>query len=141
MSQEKLRILLVEDSAIAARLITLLIREGMPDDNYYLHSGSNLTDAIEAYKCENLQIVLLESGLLESRGLKPVKHSLPDIPTFPLLYLPAMRTSRLLLKLFVKEHRTISSKVKCTAASSQDLSFMHSREEDCNMKKCLTRKS
>ncbi|GAB1350405.1 hypothetical protein MASR1M107_26200 [Ignavibacteriales bacterium] len=86
MSQGKMRILLVEDSAIAARLISLLIKEGMPDENYDLHSATNLTDAIRITKSENIQIVLLDLGLPESQGLQTFKTFLLFIPTFLLLY-------------------------------------------------------
>lgn len=98
MSQEKLRILLVEDSAIAARLITLLIREGMPDDNYNLHSASNLTDAIELTKSENIQIVLLDLGLPESQGLETFKTFFARYPYIPVIVLTGNEDKSLALK-------------------------------------------
>ncbi len=98
MSQDKMRILLVEDSAIAARLISLLIKEGMPDENYDLHSATNLTDAIRITKSENIQIVLLDLGLPESQGLQTFKTFFAIYPYIPVIVLTGNEDKSLALK-------------------------------------------
>ena len=98
MSQDKMRILLVEDSAIAARLISLLIKEGMPDENYDLHSATNLTDAIRITKSENIQIVLLDLGLPESQGLQTFKTFFAIYPYIPVIVLTGSEDKSLALK-------------------------------------------
>lgn len=99
MSQDKMRILLVEDSAIAARLISLLIKEGMPDENYDLHSATNLTDAIRITKSENIQIVLLGSWVARKSGTANIQDFFCHLPLHSCYctYL-AMKISHLALK-------------------------------------------
>ncbi len=98
MSEEKLRILLVEDSAIAARLITLLLKEGMPEESYELFQTTSLTNAIKITKRENIQIVLLDLGLPESQGLDTFKHFYGIFPHIPVIVLTGNEDKSLALK-------------------------------------------
>lgn len=98
MTEEKLKILLVEDSAIAARLITLLLKEGMPEESYELFQSTTLTEAIEITKRENIQIVLLDLGLPESQGLDTFKHFFGIYPHIPVIVLTGNEDKSLALK-------------------------------------------
>ncbi len=98
MTEEKLKILLVEDSAIAARLITLLLKEGMPEESYELFQSTTLTDAIEVTARENIQIVLLDLGLPESQGLDTFKRFFGIYQHIPVIVLTGNEDKSLALK-------------------------------------------
>lgn len=98
MDDQKLRILLVEDSVIAARLITLLLKEGMPEDSYTLFQVNSLQGAIEMTKTEDIQIVLLDLGLPESQGLDTFKLFFSVYPHIPVIVLTGNEDKSLALK-------------------------------------------
>lgn len=98
MTDHKIRILLVEDSPIASRLITLLLKEGMPDGEYELFLDSNLTDAINTTSEKNIQLVLLDLGLPESQGLDTFKTFFAKFPYIPVIVLTGNEDKSLALK-------------------------------------------
>ncbi len=98
MTDHKIKILLVEDSLIASRLITLLLKEGMPDGEYELFLNSNLTDAIKTTSDKNIQLVLLDLGLPESQGLDTFKTFFAKYPYIPVIVLTGNEDKSLALK-------------------------------------------
>lgn len=98
MDDHKLSILLVEDSTIAARLITLLLKEGMPEDSYTLLHTDSLNKAIEITKGGDIQIVLLDLGLPESQGLDTFKLFFTVFPHIPVIVLTGNEDKSLALK-------------------------------------------
>ncbi len=98
MTDHKIKILLVEDSPIASRLITLLLKEGMPDGEYELFLNSNLTDAIKTTSDKNIQLVLLDLGLPESQGLDTFKTFFAKYPYIPVIVLTGNEDKSLALK-------------------------------------------
>lgn len=98
MPDHKIKILLVEDSPIAARLISLLIKEGMPEGEYELFLDSNLTDAIKTTTEKDIQLVLLDLGLPESQGLETFKTFFTLFPYIPVIVLTGNEDKSLALK-------------------------------------------
>ncbi len=98
MTEHIIRILLVEDSPIAARLISLLLKEGMPEGEYQLFQNSNLTDAIRTTAEKDIHLVLLHLGLPESQGLDTFKTFFTQFPYIPVIVLTGNEDKSLALK-------------------------------------------
>lgn len=98
MTEHIIRILLVEDSPIAARLISLLLKEGMPEGEYQLFQNSNLTDAIRTTAEKDIHLVLLDLGLPESQGLDTFKTFFTQFPYIPVIVLTGNEDKSLALK-------------------------------------------
>ncbi|MBK6682708.1 MAG: response regulator [Ignavibacteriales bacterium] len=98
MTEHIIRILLVEDSPIAARLISLLLKEGMPEGEYQLFQNSNLTDAIRTTAEKDIHLVLLDIGLPESQGLDTFKTFFTQFPYIPVIVLTGNEEKSLALK-------------------------------------------
>lgn len=98
MTENIIKILLVEDSPIASKLISLLLKEGMPDGEYELILESNLTGAIKKAAEKDIQIVLLDLGLPESQGLDTFKTFFSQFPYIPVIVLTGNEDKSLALK-------------------------------------------
>jgi CheY-like chemotaxis protein len=98
MIVQKLKVLLVEDSPMAARLISLLLKEGMPDGEYELLTSSNLTDAINITRQRDIHLVLLDLGLPESHGLETFKTFNSQFPYIPVIVITGNEDKSLAVK-------------------------------------------
>ncbi len=90
-----LRILLVEDSPIAARLITALLKDDKDDDEYQLHHVQTLGEAMEHAETAVLDVVLLDLGLPDSNGLDTLGSMRSRFKKLPIIILTSNEEKQL----------------------------------------------
>ncbi|MBE2280898.1 MAG: response regulator [Ignavibacteriaceae bacterium] len=98
MENQKIQVLLVEDSQMAAKLISLQLKEGMPADSYELIFTDSLMKAFEELKKVKIDITLLDLGLPESQGLDTFKTFFAEYPYLPVIVLTGNEDKTLALK-------------------------------------------
>lgn len=98
MENQKIKVLLVEDSQMAAKLISLQLKEGMPADSYELILTDSLMKAFEVLKKVKIDITLLDLGLPESQGLDTFKIFFAEYPYLPVIVLTGNEDKTLALK-------------------------------------------
>ncbi len=82
MQRETMRIILIEDNPGDARLMQEMLEDAGGED-IDLINVPNLTEAFERIRAENFDLILLDLGLPESRGLetfRKVYEQHPDVP-------------------------------------------------------------
>jgi diguanylate cyclase (GGDEF)-like protein len=89
MKEETLRVLVVEDNAADARLLLEMFRNEKPGSFEMTHL-SRMSDAIVHLEKNKVDIVLLDLGLPDARGLESVRRAHAAAPDVPLIVLTGL---------------------------------------------------
>lgn len=85
MDNRKLTILLVEDSAITARLITEAINEGLGIDFGTIHRTENLKSTLSILEFKVFDVILLDLGLPDSFGIETFRSVYQNSGKMPIV--------------------------------------------------------
>ena len=86
LSPERVRVLLIEDSPGDARLISALLEHAAPLGlAVSLQHADSLTAGVEQLRAGGIDLILLDLGLPESRGLETVQRLRAHAPHLPTL--------------------------------------------------------
>jgi two-component sensor histidine kinase len=94
MKQPPLQILLVEDSAGDARLISEMFRREQPGSVVVTHV-SCLADAVKQLLIGAIDIVLLDMGLPDAHGLETIRRAQAAAPDVPIIVLTGLDDEKL----------------------------------------------
>ena len=97
MSNQSLKILLVEDNAAEVDLIQELLTEASPTP-FELRSVNRLADGIECLRLNGFNIVLLDLSLPDSRGLETVIQFKAEAASIPMIVLTALNDELIALE-------------------------------------------
>ena len=97
MSNQSLKILLVEDNAAEVALIQELLAEASPTP-FELRSVNRLADGIECLRLNGFNIVLLDLSLPDSRGLETVIQFKAEAASIPMIVLTALNDELIALE-------------------------------------------
>ena len=97
MSNQSLKILLVEDNAAEVALIQELLAEASPTP-FELRSVNRLADGIECLRLNGFNIVLLDLSLPDSRGLETVIQFKAEASSIPMIVLTALNDELIALE-------------------------------------------
>lgn len=94
---QPLRMLLIEDSAVEARLIRELLTEA-PQSHVELDHAATLAEGIEALEAGNIDLVLLDLSLPDSHGLETLRGVREAVSHIPVIVLTGSDEEELALR-------------------------------------------
>ena len=97
MSNQSLKILLVEDNAAEVELIQELLTEASPTP-FELRSVNRLGEGLECLRLDEFSIVLLDLSLPDSRGLETVIQFKAEASSIPMIVLTALNDELIALE-------------------------------------------
>ena len=97
MSNQSLKILLVEDNAAEVELIQELLTEASPTP-FELRSVNRLGEGLECLRLDKFSIVLLDLSLPDSRGLETVIQFKAEASSIPMIVLTALNDELIALE-------------------------------------------
>ena len=97
MSNQSLKILLVEDNAAEVELIQELLTEASPTP-FELRSVNRLGEGLECLRLDEFSIVLLDLSLPDSRGLETVIQFKAEASSIPMIVLTAFNDELIALE-------------------------------------------
>ncbi len=89
MNLEDIRILLVEDNPIDARMLQEMVREASAG-RFHLERAARLNDALDLLSGQQFDVVLLDLSLPDARGLETVTSVHSHAPKIPIVVLTSL---------------------------------------------------
>ena len=133
MNRELIKVLIVEDSKVDARLIREMLR-GSTDISYEIVHSENLSDSLELLESNEFDVLLLDLGLSESQGLATLLRVQKEYPETPKIVLTGTTARRLPWNRFNLEHRIIWKKANLTGKFCNVLSAIQLNGRGCNVR-------
>lgn len=89
MEEEQIKILLIEDNPGHVRLIQEMLRKASTDQ-FKLESANQLSLGLERLKMDSFDVVLLDLGLPDSRGLDTLRKVHAQVPNIPVIVMTGL---------------------------------------------------
>lgn len=90
MREESIKLLLVEDDAGDRKIVTLALAQFSDVVDFNIETAETLSEAIENLKNKDYNVVLLDLGLPDSRGLDTVQKTHEANPNIPIVVLTGL---------------------------------------------------
>jgi diguanylate cyclase (GGDEF)-like protein len=96
LADAPLQLLQIEDDAIHARLIQELLRDGGGD--FRVHTARRLVEGVQTIASSNVDLVLLDLTLPDSRGSETVEAMQPFAPLVPIVIMSGLADDRIAIE-------------------------------------------